>query len=136
MRGALCLSPTDQQQQSLLYCSTSATDRSLIVPQHFLTSEEFLLQEIWFTRKGTKPSHLWRSPHPPSSSFTLSGNIYCKDPFYPFPFHPSSNIPSTPSLLVLGVPWIIPPGSLTEGGGLFSILTSRHTETCVVRNWQ
>lgn len=126
VRGALCLGPADQQQQSLLYCSTSATDRSLIVPQHFLTSEEFLLQEIWFTREGTKPSHLWRPP-PPSPSWQY---LLC-DPLYPFPFHPSSNIPYNPRS-----PLDYPTReSHREGAGFSPILTSRHTETCVVRNW-
>lgn len=112
MRGALCLGPTDQLQQSLLYCSTQATDRSLIVPQHFLTSEEFLLQEIWFTREGTRPSQ--RSPLPPD---------YPSPSWQHLPWICSTLFPFTPlaisrlrlSLLVLGVPWIIPPGSLTEG---------------------
>lgn len=91
-RGALCLGSKDQHQQSLLYCSTSATDRSLIVPQHFLTSEEFLLQEIWFTREGTKPSHSRKKPPTPPSP---SWQYLLHDPLYPFPFHPSGNILST-----------------------------------------
>lgn len=70
--GALCLGPTDRQQQSLLLSSTLPTDRSLIVLQHFLTSEEFLLQEICFTREGTKPSY---SQRPPPSTLHPPGNI-------------------------------------------------------------
>lgn len=72
VRGALCLGPTDRQQQSLLFSSTLPTDRSLIVLQHFLTSEEFLLQEICFTREGTKPSY---SQRPPPSTLHPPGNI-------------------------------------------------------------
>lgn len=43
--GALCLGPKDLWQRSVLRRLTPATDRGLIVPQHFLT-EEFLFQEI------------------------------------------------------------------------------------------
>ena len=110
MRGALCLGPTDQPQQSLLHCSTQAADQSLIVPQHFLTSEEFLLQEIWFTREGTRPSH----PHPPTTLHP-PGNIYPWICLTLFPFTPLAISRLRLSLLELGVPGIIPPGSLTEG---------------------
>lgn len=43
--GALCLGPKDLWQRSVLRRLTLATDRGLIVPQHFL-KEEFLFQEI------------------------------------------------------------------------------------------
>lgn len=123
------MGPTDRRQQSLLHSSTWATDRSLIVPQHFLTSEEFLLQEVWFTREGTKPS--LSKPSPPSTPPTpsTSWQYLLHDPFYPFPFHPSSNIPPCASPCCFSEsPGLSHQGVSQREGGMSSVLTSRQTE--------
>lgn len=95
VRGALCLGPTDRQQQSLLFSSTLPTDRSLIVLQHFLTSEEFLLQEICFTREGTKPSY---SQRPPPSTLRPPANICPVIRCTLFPLNPLAYTSSRPPM--------------------------------------
>lgn len=73
------------------------------------------------------------TPHYPSPSWQ---SLLC-DPLYPFPFHPSSNIPTTPLPAGTGSPLDYPTReSHKRGAKPFSILTSRHTGTCVVHSWQ
>lgn len=130
MRAALCSAP---QISSYNFCSTIqlwATELSLIVPLHFLASEEFLLQEIWFARGGTLPSR-FRKPTPPTPSFPFP--LHPPGSIYPFPFHPSRNIPSMPQgwFRAHRVPQVIQPGSHTGDERMSSTLRHTHTHTIV-----
>lgn len=76
------------------------------------------------------------TPPPPTSYPSPSWQYLLCDLLYPFPFHPSSNIPSTPlPCWYTESPGLSHQGVSQRGAGLSSILTCRHTETCVVCNW-
>ncbi len=74
---------------------------------------------------------------PPPVTLHPPGSIHCVIRSTLFPFT-SLAIPvyASPCLLALGVPWIIPPGSLKEGGPSHAPVWPLDTGTCVVHNWR
>lgn len=76
-------------------------------------------------------------PPPPPDYPSPSWQHLSLDLLDTFPFHPSGNIPTTPLPAGARSPRDYPTGESHRGGeaSLFSVLTSRHTETCVVGKW-